>query len=186
MRTAFCERLKALMTDSDIEVWCADESGFEGDPRPRRQWVKRGVKNRLSRSGTYLRMNVTGMVCPRTGETFFLEFTHLDTDVFQAFLDEANKTINLTRPRHILIVDNASWYRTTRLNRGHLEPLYLLPYSPDLTPIQCIWLLIKPEWFANFYARDHEHHIEHLAKTLIRAMQRHTENSKTCLAAANN
>lgn len=186
LRTAFCEHLKALMADSDIEVWFADESGFEGDPRPRRQWVKRGVTNRVSRSGTHLRMNVTGMVCPRTGEAFFLEFTHSDTDVFQAFLDEANKIVNLTRPRQILIVDNASWHRAKRLNWGRFEPLYLPPYSPDLNPIERVWLLIKAEWFANFYAKDHEQLIDHLDKALIWVMQRQTENSKTCSVATNN
>ena len=37
--------------------------------------------------------------------------------------------------------------KNVQLNRGHFEPLYLPPYSPDLTPIERVWLLIKAAWF---------------------------------------
>ena len=76
--------------------------------------------------------------------------------------------------------------KDVQLNLRHFGPLYLPPYTPDLIPIERVCLLIKPERIANFYANDHEHHIEHLDKTLIRVMQHHTENSKTCPAATNN
>jgi len=184
-RQEFCERLKALVADPKIEVWFADESGFEGDPRPRRQWFKRGVKNRVTRSGRHVRMNVAGMVCPRTGEAFFLEFTHSDTDVFQAFLDEAIKTVDLERPRQVLIVDNASWHRAKRLCWGRFEPEYLPPYSPDLNPIERLWLLIKAQWFANYYAKDHDQLIERLDKALVWAMNRHEKNATTCSVTTN-
>ena len=41
--------------------------GVEGDPRPRRRYIRQGEKGRITKNGDHLRMNVTGMVCPRTG-----------------------------------------------------------------------------------------------------------------------
>jgi hypothetical protein len=50
---------------SDNDIWFADESGYEGDPRLRKRWDKKGSKTRMAKNGGYLRMNVIGMVCPR-------------------------------------------------------------------------------------------------------------------------
>jgi len=40
IREAFCKRMNELMADDEVELWFADETGIEGDPRPRRRWIK--------------------------------------------------------------------------------------------------------------------------------------------------
>ena len=100
-------------------------------------------------------MNVTGAICPRTGQAYLLEFSHSDTQTFQAFLNEVNKDIYLKRPRQILILDNASWHKSKSLDWGRFEPFYLPPYSPDLNPIERLWLLMKVHWFFDFVAKDY-------------------------------
>ena len=102
-RQAFVERLQNWLRDKDVELWFMDEMGVEGDPRPRRRWAKRGERCRVTRNGDHVRMNVTGMVCPRTGEAFMLEFTHNDREVFEVFLREANHSVSFTRRRNLLI-----------------------------------------------------------------------------------
>lgn len=179
LREDFRRRVATLAADPDVELWYADESGFEGDPRPRRRWGKKGQELRDKRTGRHLRMNVTGLICPRTGEAFLLEFTHSDTDVFQAFLDEANKAVDLSRKRQILILDNATWHKAKRLRWGRFEPLYLPPYSPDLNVIERLWLLIKAEMFTAFYATTMEQLIEQLDKALNWAIDRKELNKKT-------
>lgn len=180
LRQAFREKLRTLREDPDVELWFGDESGFQGDPRPRRRWAKRGVKARVTKNGDHIRMNVTGMVCPRTGQTYLLEFTHTDTQTFQAFLDEANRDIRFERKRHILILDNASWHKRKTLRWGCLEVLYLPPYSPDLNPIEKLWLLIKAEWFTDFIAKTRDELITRLDQALVWALQRQNLNKKTC------
>lgn len=69
-RQAWVEQLRELLADPQIELWYMDEMGVEGDPRPRRRWAKKGEKPRVTKNGDHLRMNVTGMICPRTGEAF--------------------------------------------------------------------------------------------------------------------
>ena len=180
VRKAYLKKLIRLLQDTDVEVWYQDEMGVEGDPRPRRRWAPKGAKITQDYMGTHLRMNVTGMVCPRTGEAFLLEFTHNDRDVFQAFLDAANATLGPTRSRHVLILDNASWHKAKSLDWGRFEPFYLPAYSPDYNPIERLWLAIKTEWFCGFTARTREDLIERLDRALNWAMTRKKNNQVTC------
>ena len=179
-RKAFCERLSALIEEENVDLWFSDETGIEGDPRPRRRWIKIGQRGRVTKNGDHVRMNVCGMINPRTGRAFLCEFTHSDSEVFQAFLDEANEHIEFERERQVLVLDNASWHKTKSLRWGRFEPLYLPPYSPDLNPIERLWLLIKREWFTDFVAKDRDHLIERLTEALLWAIGRGKANSKTC------
>jgi transposase len=180
LRGQWRSALGALLGDESVELWYCDEMGLNGDPRPRRRWAKIGEKARVTHNGDHVRMNVTGMVCPRTGEAFLLEFTHSDRDVFQAFLDAANETLAPGRSRQILICDNASWHKCRSLRWGRFEPLYLPPYSPDLNPIERLWLVIKAQWFTDFVAKDRSALVERLDRALLWAMERTQENQKTC------
>ena len=179
-RRAFCVQLETLWSDPTVEIWFADETGVEGDPRPRRRWIKKGQKGRITKNGDHLRMNVTGAICPRTGQAYLLEFSHSDTQTFQAFLNEANKEISLKRPRQILILDNASWHKSKSLDWGRFEPLYLPPYSPDLNPIERLWLLMKVHGFSDFVAKNVDHLIQRLHLALCWLIDRGPKNKKTC------
>jgi hypothetical protein len=108
LRETFLQELKELMERPDVDIWFADESGFEGDPRPRKRWDKKERKTRVTKNGGHLRMNVIGMVCPRSGQFFAIEASRSDSATFQAFLDEANKTVSFQRTTNILIFDNAT------------------------------------------------------------------------------
>jgi hypothetical protein len=44
LRETFLQKLKQLMDQPNVEIGFADESGFEGDPRPRKPWDKKGSK----------------------------------------------------------------------------------------------------------------------------------------------
>ena len=179
-REAFVERLRHWLGDPDVELWFQDEMGVEGDPRPPRRWAKKGEKTRGTKNGDHIRLNVSGMVCPRTGEVFAMGFTHSDRECFQLMLDEANKIVRTERPRNLLVMDNASWHKCKSLRWGAFEPVYLPPYSPDLNPIERLWLLIKAEWFAGFIAKTRDELWDHLDKALCWAMDRGSPNSKTC------
>jgi len=154
LREDFLARLSVLNDDPEVELWYGDETGIDGEAKPRRSWAMKGSKPRVVHNGDHLRLNILGCVCPRTGEFFAIEASHCDTDVFQAFLDEGAQSITPTRKRNLLILDNASWHKRKALNWHFFEPLYLPPYSPDLNPIERIWLIMKADHFANLHCRN--------------------------------
>jgi transposase len=179
-REAFVAQLKGWLDDERIDLWYQDEMGVEGDPRPRRRWIQKGEKGRVTRNGDHIRMNVCGIVCPRTGQFFALEMSHSDGEMFQIFLDHANTDVRLERPRNLLIMDNASWHKNKSTRWGRFEPIYLPGYSPDLNPIERLWLLVKAEWFSDFIARTREELMTRLDKALQWIIDRAGDNQTTC------
>ncbi len=180
LRAEYLERLRRWLEDEQIDLWFMDEMGVEGDPRPRRRWAQRGEKTRVTKNGDHIRMNVTGMVCPRTGQFYALEFSHSDGEIFQYFLDHANAELTFQRPRNILICDNASWHKRKSLAWGRFEAEFLPPYSPDFNPIERLWLLIKAQWFTDFIAKTRDQLMERLDQALCWVIDRATLNQQTC------
>jgi transposase len=179
LREKFMKDLEYLYNQPDVDVWFADESGFDGDPRPRKRWDKKGRKTRSTKNGGHLRMNVIGMVCPRTGQFFAIETSHSDTTTYQAFLDEADKTVSFQRSVNILIMDNASWHKKKSTTWHGWEPKYLPPYSPDLNPIERIWLTMKARWFNNHVCKNEEQLLERLDQAILDVIDNPKRTQKT-------
>ena len=154
-RAAFLEEIHPLYEDPTVELWFSDESGFEGDPRPRRRWVRPGSKPTVPYLGKHIRENVIGSVCPQSGELFCLIVDGVDTDVFQLYLDQMARAVpDQPDKRQIIVMDNASWHKAKRLNWHHFEVMYLPPYSPDFNPIERLWLRVKADWFYDYIAHS--------------------------------
>jgi len=178
-REKFLKELEILYNDPAVEIWFQDESGFEGDPRPRRRWDKKGNKTRVTKNGDHLRMNVMGMICPRTGEFFAIETSHSDAETFQAFLDEAGSTIGMERSKNILILDNASWHKKKTLDFHGWQPKFLPPYSPDYNPIERIWNTMKARWFNNHVCKNTQQLMDRLDQAILDVINNPDRNQKT-------
>ena len=164
-REAFRGRLSDALDDPTREVWFADETGITGDPRPRRLWTAKGKRPKSYYLGTHLRENVVGAVHPETGRFTSLVISGVDTPVFQAFLDIVQEETG-GKPV-VMVLDNASWHKSKSLNWHNIEPLYLPPYSPDLNPIETLWLYLKEHYFRNWTAKTREQ----LQDRVVRAIQ---------------
>jgi len=165
-RQDFLKQLRLWTEDPNIQLWFCDETGVEGDPRPRRRWVQPGKRRTVPYLGDHIRQNVIGAVAPQTGAFFSLIFDGVDTDVFQVFLDHMAAVIPKNGKRQLLVLDNASWHKAGRLNWHHFEPVYLPAYSPDFNPIERLWLRLKADWFWDFLARTPEQLTERLCLAL--------------------
>ena len=180
LREEFKDRLRDLAGNPDVDLWYGDETGIDGEPKPRRGWAIKGSRTRVVHNGDHIRLNILGCVCPRTGEFFAIEASHCDTDVFQVFLDEASRSITSSRKRNILVLDNTSWHKRKSINWHFFEPVYLPPYSPDFNPIERIWLIMKAEHFANIHCRNKAALIERADHALCDLM----DNPKKVASAA--
>lgn len=153
-REVFADKLIDLLEDPKCEVFFGDEAGFEGDPRPRLKWVKRGSRPTQGYYGGHIRQNVVGAVSPATGQLVSLIVPHCDAEVFQLFLDVMASEVPQKRNKKvILVLDNASWHKAKSLNWHHIEPVYLPPYSPDFNPIERFWQHVKSHYLAGYITR---------------------------------
>lgn len=149
------DRLSQLLADPTARVFFGDEAGFEGDPRPRHKWVKRGSRPTQGYFGGHLRRNIVGAVEPSSGHLVSLIVAHCNTEVFQAFLDTMAVEVPFEEGKSVhLVLDNASWHKSVSLNWHHIQPFYLSPYSPDFNPIERLWQHLKGHFMAGFLTSD--------------------------------
>ena len=75
----------------------------------------------------------------------------------QTFGDFIRYLLQSTQGKIFLILDNARWHRSKELkeffetNRQRLEFIYLLPYSPELNPIERVWRITRRKVTHNRY-----------------------------------
>lgn len=181
-REAFAVELVGMLEDPAREVFFGDEAGFEGDPRPRLKWVKRGSRPVQEYHGGHLRRNVIGAVNTRSGQLVSLVVPHCDTAVFQVFLDtlasEAPERAGVT---HHLVLDNAGWHKSGCLNWHHIKPVYLPPYSPDFNPIERLWQHLKGNDLAGYFTRKGQE----LEDKILRALGRLLDEPDVVRSACN-
>lgn len=158
-RATFLKRLEVLCQDPTVELWYGDETGIEGDPKPRRRWGQKGVKTTVPYTGDHIRENVIGAVCPATGELFCHVTPYVDSQWFGLFLQglaQATRQRHRSGQRIVLILDNASWHKVKSLPRAHIEIVYLPAYSPDYNKIETLWRVLQAGWFNNHHCNTHE------------------------------
>lgn len=161
-REDFAMELLELLDDPSCEVFFGDEAGFEGDPRPRQRWVKRGSRPTQPYYGGHIRQNVVGAVSPSSGQLVSLIVPHNDTEIFQAFLDTMAKEVPDEGKTVWLVLDNASWHKSKSLNWHHIRAKFLPPYSPDFNPIERLWQYLKSHHLAGYLTNRGEELAEKL------------------------
>lgn len=87
---------------------------------------------------------VYAAVEPITGERFFLQFSHVDTDCYQRFVDEFSQ--QYPDSLNILQVDNGRFHTSKDLVvPENIILLFQLPYCPELNPIERLWQHLKAD-----------------------------------------
>ena len=108
-------------------------------------------------------------------------FNGVDSDVFQCYLHQLAAQIPpQTSKRYVLIVDNASWHKSKRLNWHHFEPKFLPPHSPDFNPIERLWLRMKSDFFSDFIAHTPQTLIDRLCLALCHFMENPSTVASQC------
>jgi|688.fasta_scaffold395219_1 transposase len=177
-RETFHQQLIQLTQDPKATLFFGDEAGFEGDPRPRQRWVKRGSRPTQGYFGGHIRQNIVGAVNPEDGQLVSLIVPHNDTETFQAFLDTMAQEVPAGEKDIYLILDNASWHKAKGLDWHHLKPIYLPPYSPDYNPIERLWQYLKGHYLAGYLTRSGEELCQKLFDSL-RDMMKDTDKMKS-------
>ncbi|ACK72236.1 putative transposase [Gloeothece citriformis PCC 7424] len=85
-----------------------------------------------------------GLVEPVTGESFYWEFSRLDAQCFQKFLDVFSTTYS--NELNLIQMDNGSFHKSLSLKwPDNIIPIFQPPHSPELNPIERLWEYIKAQ-----------------------------------------
>jgi transposase len=83
-----------------------------------------------------------GVIEPKTGESFFDEFSHLDTICFEKFLQQLSQ--HYPKDLHIIQVDNGAFHLTSWLTiTENIILLFQPSHSPEVNPIERLWKELK-------------------------------------------
>jgi transposase len=125
-----------------VRYWCTDESRFGLKTVTRRRLTQRGVKPIGQIQWLFKSYYLYGLVEPLTGESLFLEYSHLNTEGFQAYLQEFSSAY--PHDLHLLQLDNARFHTAKRLILPDNIILWFQPpHSPDCNPIERLWAWLK-------------------------------------------
>ena len=103
---------------------------------------------------TYESFWVYGAVDVVYGESVFVEWSHLDGECFEQFLQELSKQGGEDEV-HLLILDNAGAHKNRSIGWPlNVFALYLPAYSPELNPIERLWLEMRralEHWYPDLH-----------------------------------
>lgn len=125
-----------------------DEAGFGRINKPKACWCGNGIRpvvpcHRI-REYTY----AYGAISPLDGEMVSLALPYANTDCMNIFLLEVSK--RYPNDYILMVADNAAWHRSKGLNiPDNIEIFPLLPYTPELNPIEMIWDEVREKGFRN-------------------------------------
>lgn len=125
-----------------LRYLCQDETRLGLKTISGRLITAKGVKplglNQCWRDNFYL----YGVVEPLSGYSFFYEFSHLDGDCFQLFLELLSD--ELGDDVAVIQLDQGSFHRLKALDcPENIIPIFQPPHSPELNPIERFWQFLK-------------------------------------------
>jgi transposase len=113
----------------------------------------------------FSRHYVYGAVSPLDRELFTLVMPYANTDCMNVFLEE----LSTTYPDDyiLLLLDNTAWHRSfTMVVPTNIRLFPLLPYTPELNPIEMIWDEVREKGFRNEVFGSLEGVIDRLCQTV--------------------
>lgn len=127
-----------------LRYFASDESRFGLKTLVGRLITASGVKPIGQWQWLFKAFWLYGAVEPATGEAFFLQFSHVDTECYQRFLDEFSKAY--PDSLNILQVDNGRFHKSQDLVvPENVILLFQPPYCPELNPIERLWEHLKAD-----------------------------------------
>jgi transposase len=159
-------------------VWFEDEARFGQKGALTTVWAERGSRPGAPKQTAYANLHVLTAVCPATGRAEGLVAPKLDAGVVQTFLEQLSAAI--PAGTHVLLVwDGAGYHVAKRLRvPGNLTVLRLPPYSPELNPVERLWLYLRQHYWSNRVYPDIEA-LEEAAVSGWRAVCLHPEKVRT-------
>lgn len=134
--------ISVMGMSAQVRFLCEDETRIGLKTISGRKITLKGVKPKGKVQWQFKATYLYGVVEPATGEHFFYEFTHFNTDCFQIFLNLVSEHFH----ESILIIqlDQAGCHRAKRLQiPGNIILMFQPSHAPETNAIERVWLHLK-------------------------------------------
>lgn len=125
-----------------LRYWSPDETRLGLKTIERRKVTAYGVKPIGKVQWKFVAYYLYGIIEPSSGDSFFLEFSHLDSQCFQVFLNEVSRYS--PDCLNIIQLDQGKFHQSDDLKiPENILLIFQLPASPELNPIERFWQYLK-------------------------------------------
>jgi len=125
-----------------VRFFCSDETRIGLKTISGRKITARGVKPIGQVQWKFQATYIYGVVEPKTGEHFFYEFSHLNSQCFEIFLQLVAEKFS----ESILIIqlDNGRFHKAKKLKiPNNIILMFQPPHCPESNPIEQVWQYLK-------------------------------------------
>jgi len=139
-----------------LRLFFQDEARIGQKGRVCRRWYIKGQRPEGVADNRFTFAYIFGAVEPGTDNAFALVLPDANTDMMQLYLDGFAKTI--ADDEHVaMIVDGAGWHTAKALAvPDNITLVPLPPYSPELNPIERVWLHLKERYLSHRLLDDYD------------------------------
>ena len=142
--------------DEVIQVWHQDEARFGQQGTLTRVWARRGSRPRRMRQNGRESLYVLTATCAASGAAFGLIMPELKTAVVDRFLEEFSRQL-APGVHAVLLWDNAPYHVSGDLVvPANVSLIGLLPYSPELNPVENLWHYLRAHHWSNRVYADYD------------------------------
>jgi transposase len=139
-----------------IQVWHQDEARFGQQGTLTRVWARRGSRPRRRRQNGRESLYVLTATCAASGAAFGLIMPELNTAVVNRFLEEFARQL-APGVHAVLLWDNAPYHVSGDLVvPANVSLIGLLPYSPELNPVENLWHYLRAHHWSNRVYADYD------------------------------
>ena len=142
--------------DKRIALYFQDEARFGQKGRSCRRWWLRGERPTGPVDQRHTFVYAFAAVEPATGRDFCLLLPSVSTTAMTEFLRRFSTTLP-PEEHAVMVLDGAGWHTSHELVvPPNVTLLRLPPYSPELNPVERIWLYLRERYLSH---RVHEGYI---------------------------
>ena len=174
--------IAAQHPDAKVEVWHQDEARFGQKGTLTRVWARRGSRPRRVRQDGRESLYVLTAACAASGAAVGLIMPQLNTAVINLFLKEFSAQL-AAGVHAVLLWDNAGFHTGGGLVvPENVSLIGLLPYSPELNPVENLWHYLRSHHWSHRVYRDYQA-LQEAAVEAWRAVCLDPEKIRTICAA---
>ena len=132
-----------------VELWFEDEARIGQKGRTTHVWYQRGRRPRGLREQRFASVQLFGAVCPERGAGVALALPEVSAGAMTLFLAELARVVP-AGTHAVLVLDRAGWHVSGDLVvPANLTLVHLPPYSPELNPVERVWLYLRERWLSH-------------------------------------